>query len=62
MSNSIFQAHPKYKFNYAVHDPHTGDEKQHFEERDGDQVKGSYSLKVKKTTLYLTVEEIYFQK
>lgn len=26
-------------------DPHTGDEKQHNEERDGDQVKGSYTLK-----------------
>ncbi|CAH1163674.1 unnamed protein product [Phaedon cochleariae] len=37
--------HPKYKFNYAVHDPHTGDEKQQYEERDGDEVKGSYSLK-----------------
>ncbi|XP_023309914.1 adult-specific cuticular protein ACP-20-like [Anoplophora glabripennis] len=37
--------HPKYQFNYAVHDPHTGDEKQHQEERDGDEVKGSYSLK-----------------
>ncbi|CAH0552061.1 unnamed protein product [Brassicogethes aeneus] len=35
----------KYSFNYAVHDPHTGDEKQHQEERYGDQVKGSYSLK-----------------
>ncbi|XP_044263216.1 cuticle protein 8-like [Tribolium madens] len=37
--------HPKYQFNYAVHDPHTGDEKQHIEERDGDQVKGTYTLK-----------------
>ncbi|KAJ8925987.1 hypothetical protein NQ315_009842 [Exocentrus adspersus] len=37
--------YPKYQFNYAVHDPHTGDEKQQHEERDGDQVKGSYSLK-----------------
>ncbi|XP_023024723.2 uncharacterized protein [Leptinotarsa decemlineata] len=37
--------HPRYKFNYAVHDPHTGDEKQQYEERDGDEVKGSYSLK-----------------
>ncbi|RZB54428.1 Chitin bind 4 domain containing protein [Asbolus verrucosus] len=37
--------HPKYQYQYAVHDPHTGDEKQHIEERDGDQVKGTYSLK-----------------
>ncbi|XP_019873340.1 cuticle protein 19-like [Aethina tumida] len=35
----------KYSFNYAVHDPHTGDEKQHYEERNGDEVKGTYSLK-----------------
>lgn len=26
-------------------DPHTGDHKQHYEERDGDVVKGAYSLK-----------------
>nr|CAH7714608.1 unnamed protein product [Callosobruchus chinensis] len=37
--------YPKYKFNYKVHDPHTGDEKQQYEEREGDQVKGQYSLK-----------------
>ncbi|KAK9869137.1 hypothetical protein WA026_002891 [Henosepilachna vigintioctopunctata] len=40
-----YYAHPKYQFNYAVHDPHTGDVKQQYEERDGDSVKGSYSLK-----------------
>lgn len=39
------QAYPKYQFNYAVHDPHTGDVKQQHEERDGDRVKGSYTLK-----------------
>ncbi|XP_069705090.1 cuticle protein 19-like [Periplaneta americana] len=33
-----------YKFNYAVHDPHTGDVKNQWETRDGDAVKGSYSL------------------
>ncbi|CAH1955455.1 unnamed protein product [Acanthoscelides obtectus] len=37
--------YPKYKFNYKVSDPHTGDEKQQYEEREGDQVKGQYSLK-----------------
>lgn len=26
-------------------DPHTGDHKQHYEHRDGDVVKGAYSLK-----------------
>lgn len=38
------QSYPKYSFNYGVHDPHTGDIKQQYEERDGDVVKGSYSL------------------
>ncbi|XP_069668729.1 cuticle protein 19-like [Periplaneta americana] len=38
-------AHPKYKFEYAVHDPHSGDVKNQWETRDGDVVKGSYSLK-----------------
>lgn len=38
------QSYPKYSFNYGVHDPHTGDIKQQYEERDGDKVKGGYSL------------------
>ncbi|KAJ9588159.1 hypothetical protein L9F63_018463, partial [Diploptera punctata] len=38
-------AHPQYKFEYGVHDPHTGDEKNQWETRDGDLVKGSYTLK-----------------
>nr|CAD7575411.1 unnamed protein product [Timema californicum] len=37
-------AHPQYSFDYAVHDPHTGDVKNQWESRDGDVVKGSYSL------------------
>ncbi|PSN37960.1 hypothetical protein C0J52_10441 [Blattella germanica] len=39
-----YHAHPKYKFDYAVHDPHTGDVKNQWETRDGDVVKGSYSI------------------
>nr|CAD7193565.1 unnamed protein product [Timema douglasi] len=39
-----YYAHPQYKFDYAVHDPHTGDVKNQWESRDGDVVKGSYSL------------------
>ena len=39
-----FQAHPKYAFKYGVHDSHTGDVKDQAEERDGDIVKGEYSL------------------
>lgn len=35
----------KYNFGYGVHDPDSGDEKEHYEQRDGDTVKGSYSLK-----------------
>lgn len=39
-----FQAYPKYSFNYGVNDVHTGDIKSQWEERDGDVVKGEYSL------------------
>ncbi|XP_023954800.2 larval cuticle protein A3A-like [Bicyclus anynana] len=35
---------PRYEFNYAVNDPSTGDNKAQSEVRDGDAVKGSYSL------------------
>jgi hypothetical protein len=38
------QAYPRYAFDYAVYDPHTGDKKSQWESRDGDVVKGSYSL------------------
>lgn len=38
------QAHPQYSFQYGVHDSHTGDIKQQHETRDGDVVKGQYSL------------------
>ncbi|KPU78328.1 uncharacterized protein Dana_GF10287 [Drosophila ananassae] len=37
-------AYPKYAFNYGIKDPHTGDIKSQAEERDGDVVKGHYSL------------------
>lgn len=36
--------HPRYAFEYGVNDPHTGDVKHQKEERDGDVVKGQYSL------------------
>ncbi|XP_044750366.1 cuticle protein 7-like [Coccinella septempunctata] len=39
-----YHAYPKYEFNYGVGDGHTGDHKSQKEERDGDVVKGSYSL------------------
>ncbi|CAG9814352.1 unnamed protein product [Phaedon cochleariae] len=38
------KAHPKYSFKYGVNDYHTGDIKSHHETRDGDVVKGQYSL------------------
>ncbi|KAK9739623.1 Insect cuticle protein [Popillia japonica] len=38
-------AYPKYNFNYGVDDPHTGDSKSQQEERDGDVVKGYYTVK-----------------
>ncbi|XP_073843587.1 cuticle protein 19-like [Musca autumnalis] len=37
-------AYPKYSFHYGVKDTHTGDIKSQAEERDGDVVKGEYSL------------------
>ncbi|XP_075970781.1 cuticle protein 19-like [Anticarsia gemmatalis] len=39
-----YYSHPKYAFDYAVSDPHTGDHKTQWETRDGDVVKGAYSL------------------
>ncbi|KAM7357616.1 uncharacterized protein ACRADG_002893 [Cochliomyia hominivorax] len=37
--------HAKYEFEYGVKDLKTGDIKNQWEQRDGDHVKGSYSLK-----------------
>ncbi|XP_069668719.1 uncharacterized protein [Periplaneta americana] len=39
-----YYAHPRYQFNYGVKDQHTGDLKSQWEHRDGDKVKGSYSV------------------
>ncbi|XP_026751408.1 cuticle protein 19-like [Galleria mellonella] len=39
-----YYSHPKYAFDYSVKDPHTGDFKSQWETRDGDVVKGSYSV------------------
>ncbi|RVE52450.1 hypothetical protein evm_002844 [Chilo suppressalis] len=39
-----YYAYPKYEFAYKVEDPHTGDFKTQHEHRDGDVVKGFYSL------------------
>ncbi|KAL7297798.1 hypothetical protein TKK_0008835 [Trichogramma kaykai] len=39
-----FDHHPQYSFNYGVSDPLSGDHKSQEETRDGDKVKGSYSL------------------
>ncbi|XKL66074.1 hypothetical protein PGB90_009494 [Kerria lacca] len=39
-----YYAPPKYSFNYGVKDYHTGDVKDQWEQRDGDVVKGEYSL------------------
>ncbi|XP_050334664.1 cuticle protein 8-like [Bactrocera neohumeralis] len=36
--------YPKYAFDYGVKDSHTGDNKRHWEQRDGDYVKGGYTL------------------
>ncbi|RVE52447.1 hypothetical protein evm_002841 [Chilo suppressalis] len=39
-----YYAYPKYAYEYSVQDPHTGDHKSQHETRDGDVVKGFYSL------------------
>ncbi|KPI97772.1 Cuticle protein 19 [Papilio xuthus] len=39
-----YYTHPKFKFEYKVNDPYTGDLKYQEEEREGDKVKGVYSL------------------
>ncbi|CAH0728871.1 unnamed protein product, partial [Brenthis ino] len=39
-----YHTHPKYHFEYKVNDHHTGDIKSQHESRDGDHVKGYYSL------------------
>nr|XP_014098190.1 cuticle protein 8-like [Bactrocera oleae] len=36
--------YPKYAFEYGVKDSHTGDNKRHWEQRDGGHVKGGYTL------------------
>lgn len=36
--------YPKYQFDYGVKDPKTGDHKSQWEKRDGDVVKGVYTL------------------
>ncbi|KAG8236201.1 hypothetical protein J437_LFUL015575 [Ladona fulva] len=42
--DTLEQAPAHYSFNYGVEDHHTGDIKSQHEEREGDVVKGSYSL------------------
>lgn len=44
LTNSRLQSSPRYAFNYGVNDQHTGDIKQQSEQREGDVVKGQYSL------------------
>ncbi|XP_013135529.1 PREDICTED: cuticle protein 19-like [Papilio polytes] len=39
-----YYAYPKYAYDYSVSDPHTGDHKSQWESRDGDVVKGAYTL------------------
>ncbi|XP_026272365.1 larval cuticle protein A2B-like [Frankliniella occidentalis] len=39
-----YDPHPRYSYSYGVSDPTTGDSKSQSEVRDGDVVKGQYSL------------------
>ncbi|CAG9138500.1 unnamed protein product [Plutella xylostella] len=43
-SSMTSEAYPKYEYSYAVSDQKSGDHKHHEESRDGDRVRGSYSL------------------
>ncbi|CAK1553796.1 unnamed protein product [Leptosia nina] len=44
VKSGSYYSHPKYAFDYSVNDPHTGDHKTQWETRDGDVVRGAYSL------------------
>ncbi|XP_053689570.1 cuticle protein 19-like [Sabethes cyaneus] len=39
-----YHTYPKYKYEYGVKDHHTKDHKSQWESRDGDHVKGQYTL------------------
>lgn len=39
-----YYSYPKYNYEYGVKDYHTGDHKSQWEHRDGDVVKGGYTL------------------
>lgn len=43
-ASADYYSYPRYAFEYSVKDPHTGDNKAQWEKRDGDVVKGAYSL------------------
>ncbi|XP_061397856.1 adult-specific cuticular protein ACP-20-like [Musca vetustissima] len=40
-----YHSYPQYEFSYGVKDSNTGDMKDQWEHRDGDHVKGSYTVK-----------------
>ena len=44
MKSEEYDPHPQYRFSYGVDDKLTGDSKTQVEERDGDVVRGEYSL------------------
>ncbi|KAG5667450.1 hypothetical protein PVAND_015430 [Polypedilum vanderplanki] len=44
ITSDYYHHHPAYKYEYGVHDQHTKDHKSQWEHRDGDVVKGEYTL------------------
>ncbi|NP_001166276.1 cuticular protein RR-2 family member 14 precursor [Nasonia vitripennis] len=44
IAEDSYDPHPQYRYSYDVHDAITGDSKTQEEQRDGDAVRGSYSL------------------
>lgn len=53
--------YPSYKYEYGVHDPKTKDRHSQWEHRDGDDVKGEYTLdEADGTVRFLQITKYYF--
>ncbi|XP_023245831.1 larval cuticle protein A2B-like [Copidosoma floridanum] len=59
--NAEHDPHPQYNFSYDVEDTLTGDSKSQHEQRDGDVVQGSYSLREAdgtRRTVHYTADDV----
>lgn len=57
----LFKAPIHYKFGYSVHDPHTGDKKEAWEHRSGDEVKGNRTMYLKVVPVFKQHLNYFFQ-